>query len=218
MREWEGAAERVLRGFGLSLLVPQDVVRGACRTGSTSTISAASSSTIGCPPTVSLQDTRTPPAEALAHKLDIKDGPFYDWIERELRRRARHVCVDTMDEFRRHDGALTRAGQIKAQGGRHEKDDSHRIDDRRHYVLGWSNEQKIDALLADAQRVQADLHCVDDEAGRGWRPSATPPPRARPAGQAVRGGDSLRRHRLGVDGRRDRPAAATQARTGVSLG
>ena len=118
------------------------------------------------PATVSLQGASTPPADALAHKLHIKDGPFYDWIECELRRRAPHVCVDTMDQFRRHEFALTRAGQIKAPGGRHEKDDSHRIDDRRFYVLGWSNEQKIDALLADAQRVQAELNRVDEALAR----------------------------------------------------
>jgi uncharacterized protein YPO0396 len=163
--EWEGAAERVLRGFGLSLLVPQALY---ARVSDWVDANHLGGKLVyyRVPDTVSLQGTSTPPAEALAHKLDIKDGPFYDWIERELRRRAPHVCVDTMNQFRRHEYALTRAGQIKAPGGRHEKDDSHRIDDRRHYVLGWSNEQKIDALLTDAQRVQADLHRVDEVLAR----------------------------------------------------
>jgi uncharacterized protein YPO0396 len=157
--EWEGAAERVLRGFALSLLVPQvlyapvsDWVDGNHLGGKLVYYRV--------PATVSLQGTTTPASDALLHKLDIKDGPFYEWLERELRKRAPHICVDTMDQFRKHEYGLTRAGQIKAPGGRHEKDDSHRIDDRRHYVLGWRNEQKIDALLSDAQRVQAELNQV----------------------------------------------------------
>jgi uncharacterized protein YPO0396 len=159
--EWEGAAERVLRGFGLSLLVPQALY---ARVSDWVDANHLGGKLVyyRVPSTVAVQDAPTLPADALAHKLDIKDGPFYDWIERELRRRASHVCVHTMDQFRRHERALTRAGQIKAPNGRHEKDDSHRIDDRRYYVLGWSNEQKIDLLLADAQRVQADLHRIDE--------------------------------------------------------
>ena len=35
--------------------------------------------------------------------------------------------------------AVTRAGQIK-DADRHEKDDRRRVDDRRFYVLGWSNQ------------------------------------------------------------------------------
>jgi uncharacterized protein YPO0396 len=163
--EWEGAAERVLRGFGLSLLVPQALYARVS--------DWVDANHLGgrlvyyrVPATVSVQGASNPPADALSHKLRIKDGPFYDWIDRELRRRAPHVCVDTMNDFRRHEFALTRAGQVKSPGGWHEKDDSHRIDDRRFYVLGWSNEQKIDALLADAQRVQSELNHVDEALAR----------------------------------------------------
>ena len=59
--------------------------------------------------------------------------------------RADHECVETMAEFRRRRSAITKAGQVKGAGGRHEKDDRFRIDDRSRYVLGWSNERKIDA-------------------------------------------------------------------------
>ncbi|MBO0881906.1 MAG: hypothetical protein J2P17_16510, partial [Mycobacterium sp.] len=158
--EWEGAAERVLRGFGLSLLVSQELYRQVS--------DWVDANHLGgrlvyyrVPATVSRQGVERPGPIALAHKLQIKDGPFYEWIERELAKRAPHACVDSMDDFRRHEFALTRAGQIRSRGGRHEKDDSHRIDDRRFFVLGWSNEQKIDALLADGQRVQAELNGVE---------------------------------------------------------
>ncbi|BBX98157.1 ATP-binding protein [Mycobacterium lacus] len=158
--DWEGAAERLLRGFGLSLLVSQQLY---LRVSDWVDANHLGGKLVyyRVPATLSRQGLEPPGPAALAHRLQIKEGPFYEWIERELASRAPHACVDTMDEFRRHEFAVTRAGQIRGRGGRHEKDDSRRIDDRRFYVLGWSNEQKIDALLADGQRVQAELNRVD---------------------------------------------------------
>ena len=59
--------------------------------------------------------------------------------------------------------AITKAGQIKAPGGRHEKDDRKRIDDRSQYVLGWSNERKIDALLSRAAALTARIATIESE-------------------------------------------------------
>ncbi len=155
--DWEGAAERVLRGFGLSLLVSPQLYPQVS--------DWVNANHLGgrlvyyrVPATVSRQGVAQPPPAALARKLRIKDGSFYEWIERELAIRAPHVCVDTMVEFRRHEFAVTRTGLVRGRGGRHEKDDSHHIEDRRFYVLGWSNEQKVDDLLADGKRVQAELN------------------------------------------------------------
>ena len=85
------------------------------------------------------------------------------WLDRELGRRADHACVETMAEFRRMPRAITKAGQVKGSGGRHEKDDRSRIDDRSRYVLGWTNERKLDALLdraADAGRQLSEVAAV----------------------------------------------------------
>jgi len=94
---------------------------------------------------------------ALAAKLDIRDTPFAPWLERELARRADFECVETMAEFRRAAKAITKAGQFKGDRGRHEKDDRFRIDDRGQYVLGWSNERKLAALLRQATSLAAQL-------------------------------------------------------------
>ena len=74
-------------------------------------------------------------------KLDIKDTEFTPWLERELASRAAYECVETMADFRRLPRAITKAGQIKGTGGRHEKDDRRRVDDRSGYVLGWARTQ-----------------------------------------------------------------------------
>lgn len=65
----------------------------------------------------------SPGADALAHKLDVKDGPFADWLDNELLRRARHICAETMGRFHTEEWAVSTNGQVRS-GSRHEKDDT----------------------------------------------------------------------------------------------
>ena len=144
-RGWQGAAERLLRSFGMSLLVPESQYRrvaewvdrhhlrgrlvyfrmGARRDGGIGGLHDAS----------------------IIRKLELKpDAPQSDWLEQELRARFNVVCCDSDDAFRREPRAITRAGQIKDPSGRHEKDDRFRLDDRSRYVLGWSTADKLRAL------------------------------------------------------------------------
>ncbi|MFH2122696.1 MAG: ATP-binding protein [Pseudomonadota bacterium] len=164
-REWEGAAERLLRNFGLSLLVP-DVhyaavadwvdkthLRGRLvyfrlRHGSQS----------------ELPELRR---DSLAKKISIKpDSLFYNWLEREVAHRFDIACCATQEQFRRETRAVTRAGQIKAPGERHEKDDRHRLDDRSRYVLGWSNTAKIAVLEAKAGSLEERLAVLGSRIGK----------------------------------------------------
>jgi uncharacterized protein YPO0396 len=155
-RAWEGACERLLHAFGLSLVVP-DAYYGAVAewvdgTNLGSRLGYYRVRAGTGRDTRDTRDTRMLAPNALANKLAIKpDSPFYGWIETELARRFDHACCDTMDQFRREQRAVTRNGQVKGGGERHEKDDRHRIDDRSRYVLGWSNQAKI-AVLAKQER------------------------------------------------------------------
>ncbi|OHV44247.1 hypothetical protein BCD48_25760 [Pseudofrankia sp. BMG5.36] len=158
-REWEGAAERLLHGFGLSLLVPDRHYQAASDWIDRNHLRARLiyfrvPSAVGPP----RQRQARGGNALLVDRLDLKsDSPFLPWLRRELESRADHECVATMDDFRRAAKAVTRAGQIKHTGGRHEKDDRWRVDDRTQYVLGWSNEQKIAAIVSRAAQVQAEL-------------------------------------------------------------
>jgi uncharacterized protein YPO0396 len=156
--EWEGAAERVLHTFALSLLVPTDHYAAVARW-----INSRHLGTrlvyFRVPPRLARRAAPDRPSvrPLLLDMIDIKpDTLFAPWLSNELSHRAAHVCVDSVADFQEHDKAITREGQIKARD-RHEKDDRTRIDDRRSFVLGWSNEQKIDALVADAGRIQAGI-------------------------------------------------------------
>jgi uncharacterized protein YPO0396 len=158
-RDWEGAAERLLRGFGLSLLVPDEhyaaVSDWVDRTQLKSRlvyfrVRAGRKDSRGELPLLH--------PDSMARKLSIKpDSPFYAWLEREIAHRFDLACCSGQEQFRREARAITRAGQIKAPGERHEKDDRHRLDDRSRYVLGWSNQAKIAALEGRAQALQARL-------------------------------------------------------------
>lgn len=142
---WEGAAERLLHAFGLSLLVPEShyaqVAAWADRTHL-----GARLVYYRVRPVVTAEAQALHP-RSLVRKLAIQPAsPFYDWIANELGHRFDYACCDSMDGFRREARAITLNGQMKSGGERHEKDDRHRIDDRTRYVLGWSNEAKIAAL------------------------------------------------------------------------
>jgi uncharacterized protein YPO0396 len=160
--DWQGAAERVLRGFALSVLVPAE------RYDEASTWIDANH--LGgrlvyyrVSPRITREAVPLRPERTLADLLDVKPGRFAEWVEREVGRRADHVCAADLAEFHRHPRAVTRNGQVKGGGGRHEKDDRFRIDDRTRWVLGWSNADKIDALLTSAADVQDSTTAVASE-------------------------------------------------------
>lgn len=164
-REWEGATERVLRNFGLSILVPDahypQVTEWVDRThlkGRLVYFRVRRGSRGDLP---SLH------RDSLARKLAIKpDSPFYDWLEREMIHRFDLACCATQEQFRRETRAITRAGQIKAPGERHEKDDRHRLDDRSRYVLGWTNTEKIAALEAKVRQLETRLGELGSRIGK----------------------------------------------------
>ena len=155
-REWEGAAERLLRNFGLSLLVPDThYARVSDWVDRTHLRGRIVYYRVRSKARDSLPDLHR---DSLARKLAVKpDSPFYDWLEREIAQRFDVACCATQEQFRRETRAITRSGQIKAPGERHEKDDRHRLDDRSRYVLGWTNAAKIGVLEAKSILMESQL-------------------------------------------------------------
>jgi uncharacterized protein YPO0396 len=162
--DWEGAAERLLHGFGLSLLVPDrhyaDVAAWVDRNHLKGRLVYFHVRPLRRGDMPDLH------RESLVRKLAIKpDSPFYDWLERGLAHRFDVACCTTQEQFRREQRAITQAGQIKDPSGRHEKDDRHRIDDRSRYVLGWSNAAKIAALELQARRLESRIAEIGGQIG-----------------------------------------------------
>jgi uncharacterized protein YPO0396 len=161
-RDWEGAIERLLHSFGQSLLVPDEhyaaVAEWVDRTNLKGRLVyfRVRRSSRGDLPELH--------PDSLVHKVAIKpDSAYYDWLERELAHRFNVACCLTQEQFRREIKAITRAGQIKAAGERHEKDDRHRLDDRSRYILGWTNVEKIAALTATARQLEVQQSGLDSQ-------------------------------------------------------
>jgi uncharacterized protein YPO0396 len=155
-RDWEGAAERLMRNFGLSLLVPEAHYRAVSEWVDRQHLG-------GRLVYFHVRAPKSAPAsslhpQSLVRKLAIKpDTPHYEWLEQALRARFDVACCEDAEQFRREARALTRAGQVKDPAGRHEKDDRHAIGDRSRYVLGWSNAEKLRALGLRRERLEATL-------------------------------------------------------------
>nr|WP_295776276.1 ATP-binding protein [Rhodoferax sp.] len=159
-RDWEGAAERVLHSFALSLLVPDahyarvaQWVDDTHLKGRLVYFRVRDVRGEG-----SRLDRQQLHAQSLVRKIGVKpDSAFYAWLQHEVTRRFDIACCTTQEQFRAEPKAITRAGQIKAGGERHEKDDRHRLDDRSRYVLGWSNAAKLAVLEGKVRLLEARL-------------------------------------------------------------
>jgi uncharacterized protein YPO0396 len=162
--EWRGAAERVLRGFALSLLVPQrnyEAVTGWVNDRQL-TVRGRGNRAVGARLIYERVPDRRLPLQTgsdgtllLADCIEIKEGPFREYLAVELAKRADHRCASTLEEFRSERKAVTRQGQVRS-GERHDKDDRHRVDDPRRWVLGWANERKIAALRNELDELEAE--------------------------------------------------------------
>jgi len=155
-QDWEGAAERLMRGFALSMLVPEKYYRQVADW-------VNSNHLYGRFVYFHVHQQRrgnlaSPHPDSLVRKLAIKpDSAFYEWLERELLHRFDVACCPSQAQFRQAARAITMAGQIKDSNGRHEKDDSYSINDRSRYVLGWSNAPKIAALEKNGRQLEAEM-------------------------------------------------------------
>ncbi|WP_244111108.1 hypothetical protein [Burkholderia gladioli] len=94
-------------------------------------------------------------ANSLVLKLSVKEGTYSDWLQAELRQRFDYACVDSIQTFRSADRAITREGQVKHSKTRHEKDDRRSVGDRRNWVLGFDNREKLAIFQTQAQELAA---------------------------------------------------------------
>ncbi|MET3809379.1 ATP-binding protein [Arthrobacter sp. UYEF3] len=160
---WEGAAERTLRGFALSLLVPAEHYTAVSTWVDSNNLK-------GRLVYLRIGDSYAPKAAepgTLAAKIAIKAGtPFRDFLQDELSNRFDYFCCENLADFRRYPRALTANGQLKGGRGRHEKDDRKDLADRRNYVLGWDNQEKIARFRAELDEAQGQLKVVATQLGK----------------------------------------------------
>ncbi|HTF17798.1 MAG TPA: ATP-binding protein [Chryseolinea sp.] len=160
-KEWEGALERLLRGFGLSLLVPDRHYQSVSHYINQRRLTDAKNRGMR------LEYFKVPYAvkparfnneiedDSVVNKIEVKTGTvFEDWLQQELDRRFNLRCV-SIQEFQRIPGdVITREGQYKVGNQRHIKDDRRDLWDRANFVLGWTNEEKIKAIATQLETIR----------------------------------------------------------------
>lgn len=152
-RLWESAAELTLRGFALSLLVPQEHYAEVSGWVDANNLRGRLVYRKVDAGPVSGREQKP---GTLASKIEIKAGTqFRAYLQAELNRRFDHQCCESLEDFRRHPRALTVNGQLKTGGGRHEKDDRPGRRDPRNFVLGWDNHEKIQMVRKALDEAQA---------------------------------------------------------------
>ncbi|WP_449061510.1 ATP-binding protein [Planomonospora algeriensis] len=112
--QWEGAAERLLRGFALSLLVPEEHYAAVSEWIDEHHLGVR---VVYYRVPAAVSPAAGPGDGTLYGKLEIKDTAFHPWLERELTRRAGLVCAETTAEFRRAPGRSAGTGRSRRPAG-----------------------------------------------------------------------------------------------------
>ena len=160
--QWEGAIERLLHNFGLSMLVPDEHYKSVAKWVNETKLGVRLVYYRVKIDDISHRSIHTHD-DCVSKKLSINsNSPFGLWLHKELTQRFPHVCCADISRFYREVQAITLTGQIKGKGNRHEKDDRHNINDRRRYILGFSNRKKIKALEDEKLNLDNQLETQHD--------------------------------------------------------
>ncbi len=153
---WEGALERLVHGFAISLLVQNNHYSKVSEWVNKKHL-GTKIVYFRVTDKIDFNSNRECDVHCAANKLIVKkDTYFTKWISAEINKRFRHICCDNIADFRKEDKAITKNGQFKS-GRRHEKDDRHKISDRMRYVLGFSNKKKIEVLTEELKTVRQNV-------------------------------------------------------------
>lgn len=151
--EWKPAIEKLLHSFALRLLIPDQHYKRVSDYVNRNNLRARLVYYRVKDPAFSL----LPEADSLVEKLEFKpDHPFSYWVEQHVIKNFDYACVESADDLRQFDKAVTLNGLIKS-GDRHEKDDRPEVSSPSRYVLGWNNEEKVKALLEEKSAISSTI-------------------------------------------------------------
>ena len=157
-KSWEGAIERVLHSFGLSILVADRYYREVSSFVDKTNLKGRIVY-FKIPDNLEIGKRKEAEKCSLIQKVDIKvDSEFHGWIANEMYERFNFICCESIEQFQREVKAITKNGQIKGNRGRHEKDDGKILHDQRNYVLGWNNQEKIKIIKEEIASLEKQIN------------------------------------------------------------
>jgi uncharacterized protein YPO0396 len=160
-KNWNYAIERLLHNLALTLLVTEqnyqkitEYVKGHDLNGRVVYLR------------VGLQMNSDLPKisnDTVLGKISIKKGhPLSSWIEKHIFDKWNYICSDDFATISKNDKVITSSGLIK-NGLKHEKDDSEKIKQNFHNVLGWNNLEKRKALSTQLEKTNEDLNNLKED-------------------------------------------------------
>jgi uncharacterized protein YPO0396 len=155
---WRPAAEKVLRGFGLRLLVPQDLRdKVAAYIDSRDMRGVVDYSIVTG---VSAHRPRPAPGTLVA-KLTVTPGhAASQWLLAQVATQFGHACVENAAALQGHTLAVTVSGTVKQRGNHYRKDDRPELTNPSSWILGGSAAAKIEALEAETARLEAEAQAA----------------------------------------------------------
>lgn len=159
---WQGAVERLLRGFATTILVPDDLYPHVAQTVEATFWGRRIAYERMREPRPGADERRT--NGRVLSVLTLADTPARAWLRQRISSGFPHVLVDTIEELGRHERALTRGGQIKNRD-HHVKDDSSAITDRSRWLIGTTNDALIELRRDELAAARADLQRADQQLG-----------------------------------------------------
>lgn len=159
-KRWHGALERLMGGFGVTMLVPSHLFDDVRRLVDRKHLKGRLTYRPVRHVTESVHARL--PANA-AGKVDVAKHEFNRWLVNEIQRQFDYACVESADDMGVYPRALTVKGQIKRGGENYLKDDRWSIDDETRWVLGTDTASRAEALhkqLADINRQLSDAQVV----------------------------------------------------------
>lgn len=159
---WQGAIERLAKTFAISVIVPQSLYPQVS--------SDLNDKHLGIkleyyrvPKEIQTKRYNTISSNSVVDKLEIKPDTEYEvWLQNEIENRFNLQCV-SIEDYQRMENVITKEGQYKIGKQRNIKDDRQNIHDKRYYVLGWSNIQKIKAIEAEIIHFEAEKTNLEEQ-------------------------------------------------------
>lgn len=151
---WQGAIERALGGLKTTLLVSKQDYPAV-----TSYINTQRHTGLHLRVQV-VENTSATATEFSANgflrKLKWREHPYRDWLKGFLKKYDL-TCVDDSEQLDNTPFSMTITGLIHREWGRFEKKDTHKIDDRREWQLGFNNQSLLNSLLSQQQTFKTQL-------------------------------------------------------------
>ena len=154
-KSWNYAIERLLHNLALTLLVTEQNYQKVTEYVKSNNLNGRVVYL-----RVGMQlDAELPsyPSDTVLGKISIKKGhSLSSWIERHIFEKWNYICSDEFTTISKNDKVITSSGLIK-NGFKHEKDDSEKIRQNFHNVLGWNNLEKRKTISSQIEDTNTEI-------------------------------------------------------------